>query len=93
MNPDPLTAPPGLLYVSDEVDGIRRVRHRYVDPAGRPVRDRVQLRRIRSLGIPPAYDKVWICPGQTAICKPPGAMPAAASNTSTSTRRATARTA
>ena len=59
-------APPGLLYVSDEGDGFRRLRHRggfrYLDSAGRPLRSRMQIARIRGLGIPPAYEKVWICP-------------------------------
>lgn len=29
---------------------------------GRPVRDKEVLRRIRSLVLPPAWEKVWICP-------------------------------
>jgi DNA topoisomerase-1 len=35
---------------------------RYVDPAGRPVRDLETLQRIRGLAIPPAWTDVWICP-------------------------------
>src|SRR5207248_7156591 len=53
-------------YVTDDRPGIRRVRtghgFRYVDPAGRPVRDPDELRRIRALAIPPAWTDVWICP-------------------------------
>ncbi|MEO6408911.1 MAG: hypothetical protein ABIO45_09190 [Burkholderiaceae bacterium] len=56
-------APPGLVYVSDAVDGVRRLRHRrgfrYVDSAGRPLRDLRQL--TGSLVIPLAYEDVWIC--------------------------------
>jgi DNA topoisomerase-1 len=46
--------------------GWRRVRRgrgfRYLDAAGRPLRDEAALGRIRSLAIPPAYESVWICP-------------------------------
>jgi DNA topoisomerase-1 len=57
--------PGDLVYVSDEVPGIRRVRKgqgfAYLDPEGRPVRDAEVIARIRSLAIPPAYRSVWIC--------------------------------
>ncbi len=56
----------GLRYVSDSRSGIRRKRAGkgfvYIDPAGRPLRDRATLDRIRSLVIPPAWRDVWICP-------------------------------
>src|SRR5687768_13443601 len=56
----------GLRYVRDDRPGIRRLRRgkgfRYVDPAGRPVRDADTLARIRSLAVPPAWSDVWICP-------------------------------
>ena len=56
----------GLRYVSDATPGISRKRaargFRYVDPAGRPVRDAATLARIRSLVVPPAWTAVWICP-------------------------------
>ena len=55
----------GLLYVCDQDPGIRRLRSgrgfRYVDPAGKAVRDPATLERIRALAIPPAYRDVWIC--------------------------------
>lgn len=58
--------PPGLLYVSDTMPGIRRLRDgdsfRYRDPNGRLLRDPQALQRIRKLAIPPAYEEVWICP-------------------------------
>src|SRR4029453_6081547 len=34
----------------------------YVDVEGRRLRDPQELQRIKSLGIPPAWTKVWICP-------------------------------
>ena len=59
-------APRGLVYVSDEAPGIRRLRRgeRFVYrlPDGRPLRDAQQIARIRRLAIPPAYSQVWICP-------------------------------
>lgn len=55
----------GLRYVSNEMPGIRRVRSgetfRYLRPDGRTA-DLDDLRRIRSLVIPPAWTNVWICP-------------------------------
>jgi len=59
-------APPGLVYVNDEMPGIRRVRRgphfTYRLPDGRPLRDGEAIARIRKLAIPPAYTDVWICP-------------------------------
>lgn len=56
----------GLRYVSDRKPGIRRLRSgksfRYVDAAGKAVRDAETLGRIKSLVIPPAWEDVWICP-------------------------------
>lgn len=55
----------GLVYVSDNDPGIARRRHgrsfRYIDPHGRAISDRDELSRIKSLGVPPAYEDVWIC--------------------------------
>lgn len=55
----------GLVYVSDEVPGIRRRRagkgFAYFRPGGDKVDDKATLERIRSLAIPPAYTDVWIC--------------------------------
>jgi DNA topoisomerase IB len=68
--------PRGLVYVSDQARGIRRVRllvrkkrgakdapprFHYVGPAGRRIRDARTLARIAKLAIPPAYENVWIC--------------------------------
>jgi DNA topoisomerase I len=55
----------GLRYVTDCEPGIRRIQSRrgfkYLDPAGKVIRDAALLGRIRSLAIPPAYKNVWIC--------------------------------
>jgi len=67
--------PRGLVYVSDQARGIRRVRlpstkkgkktapprFHYVGPSGRRIHDARTLARIASLAIPPAYEDVWIC--------------------------------
>jgi DNA topoisomerase-1 len=58
-------APPGLVWVSDDAPGIRRIRdgdgffYRGVD--GTRIRSAAELDRIRALAIPPAYEQVWIC--------------------------------
>jgi DNA topoisomerase-1 len=55
----------GLRYASDLEPGIRRVRQgrgfAYLGRGGRRMRDRVALRRIKRLAIPPAWTDVWIC--------------------------------
>jgi DNA topoisomerase-1 len=54
-----------LVYVNDEMPGIRRVRKgtgfSYRRPDGRALQDSREIRRIRRLAIPPAYEDVWIC--------------------------------
>jgi len=69
---DPVTtaaeaaAEAGLRYVTDDKPGISRRGQgkgfSYRDAEGRPLRDPETLQRIRSLAIPPAWTKVWICP-------------------------------
>lgn len=55
----------GLIYVSDKDPGIARQRHRksfrYIGPKGGLIICEAELARIYALGIPPAYDEVWIC--------------------------------
>jgi DNA topoisomerase-1 len=55
----------GLRYVTDASPGIQRRRagknFSYIGPDGKPIRDPVELQRIKSLGIPPAWTNVWIC--------------------------------
>src|SRR5947208_7530738 len=56
----------GLRYISDTTPGIRRKRvgknFSYIGLDGKPIHDQDKLHRIRSLGIPPAWTDVWICP-------------------------------
>jgi DNA topoisomerase-1 len=56
----------GLRYVNCTDRCIRRIRcgrsFRYLDPEGKPLRDPRHLERIRKLVIPPAWERVWICP-------------------------------
>src|SRR4029434_10473316 len=56
----------GLRYVTDASLGIRRKRagkdFTYLNVDGTPLRDPQELQRIKSLHIPPAWTKVWICP-------------------------------
>ncbi len=58
----------GLNYTTDARPGIQRVGSgsgfRYIDPSGKLVRDAATLARIRSLVIPPAWTRVWICPDE-----------------------------
>lgn len=55
-----------LVYTSDAGPGITRRRvgddFEYHDPKGRRIEDVETIERIRSLAIPPAYERVWICP-------------------------------
>ena len=56
----------GLRYVSDTSPGIHRRRvgkhFSYTGLDGKPIHDEQELKRIRSLAIPPAWNNVWICP-------------------------------
>lgn len=56
----------GLRYVSDAAPGYRRKRtgtsFTYYDKDGKRITDAAVIRRIKSIGIPPAYEFVWICP-------------------------------
>jgi DNA topoisomerase-1 len=66
-NPDAILAAKSakLHYVSDGHAGLARVKlrshFRYQDAEGKEVKDAEVLARIRSLAIPPAWTKVWIC--------------------------------
>jgi len=55
----------GLRYVSDQSPGISRRRKGanfvYYNKEGKILRNRAELKRIRSLVIPPAWKNVWIC--------------------------------
>jgi len=56
----------GLRYVSDSSPGYRRKRagtsFSYYDTEGKRITDAAVIRRIKSIGIPSAYESVWICP-------------------------------
>jgi DNA topoisomerase-1 len=56
----------GLRYVSDDRPGVRRERQgdtfRYLDARGHEIADADALKRFKSLGIPPVWTDVWICP-------------------------------
>ena len=56
----------GLRYVSDSAPGYKRKRSGtsfiYYDKDGKRITDPDILERIKSIGIPPAYESVWICP-------------------------------
>jgi DNA topoisomerase-1 len=56
----------GLRYVTDAHPGIRRKRagkgFTYLNADGTRLLAPQELQRIQSLGIPPAWTKVWICP-------------------------------
>jgi DNA topoisomerase I len=58
----------GLRYVSDSSPGITRQRKGksfvYLDAKEKKVHDPDVLLRIRQLVIPPAWEKVWICPDE-----------------------------
>ena len=63
--PAGVATPRGLVWVSDQAPGIRRIRvgadFAYVGPDGKRLRKAAELQRIRALAIPPAYEDVWIC--------------------------------
>jgi DNA topoisomerase I len=56
----------GLRYVGDGMPGIRRKQigkaFTYFAVDGKPLRDPDEIRRIKSLVIPPGWTDVWICP-------------------------------
>jgi DNA topoisomerase-1 len=55
-----------LLYVDDSLPGWTRRRRGekfiVLDEHGKAVKDAEALRRVRRLAIPPAWERVWICP-------------------------------
>jgi DNA topoisomerase I len=66
--PDPVEVAEeaGLRYVSDDQPGYTRKRKgddfEYFDTEGKSIRDETRLLRLKRIGIPPAYEDVWICP-------------------------------
>ncbi len=66
VDPVQIAKTAGLRYVNDTMPGIHRKRagkhFSYIGLDGKPIHDKDELQRIRSLGIPPAWTNVWICP-------------------------------
>ena len=61
----PSTGVAGLVYVSADMPGFSRLKagkgFRYRDDKGSWLKDVAEISRIRTLAIPPAYTRVWIC--------------------------------
>ncbi len=66
MDPVASAKAAGLRYVRETTSGFTRKRAGsgfvFLDLNGKPIRDEEHLKRIRSLVIPPAWERVWICP-------------------------------
>jgi DNA topoisomerase-1 len=64
--PEEVARAAGLNHVSDEDEGIRRVRRgrgfSYHAPSGGLITDTAARERFAALAIPPAWTEVWICP-------------------------------
>lgn len=62
----PEVMPRGLVYVTDAMPGIRRLRRgkgfSYVAPDGTTIERGPERERLEKLGVPPAYENVWMCP-------------------------------
>ena len=62
----PLEMPQGLVYVTDSLPGIRRIRRgkgfSYLAPDGTTIERGPERERLEKLGVPPAYENVWMCP-------------------------------
>ena len=56
----------GLIYVSDERPGLRRVKvskgFTYLRTDGKKIVNQEELAGIKALAVPPAWTDVWICP-------------------------------
>ncbi len=61
-----MSIPPHLVFFSDENPGFTRKKwgrgFRYFDAGKKPLKKSAHLERIKSLVIPPAWQKVWISP-------------------------------
>ncbi|MEO7056915.1 MAG: DNA topoisomerase IB [Caldimonas sp.] len=64
--PVTVEAPRGLVWLTDDTPGIRRLRvgdgFEYRGLDGKRIRKAAELERIRALAVPPAYEDVWISP-------------------------------
>jgi DNA topoisomerase I len=64
--PQQIARESGLRYMTDEKPGIGRKKagtgFSYIGLDGKPIRDKQEIERIKSLAIPPAWTDVWISP-------------------------------
>jgi DNA topoisomerase-1 len=55
-----------LRYIDDSGPGITRERKgrswRYFGPDGKRITKRAEIDRLNAIGMPPAYERVWLCP-------------------------------
>ncbi len=55
-----------LCYVDNSTPGITRRRRgrywQYFDAKGRRITDRDEIERLNAIGLPPAYERAWLCP-------------------------------
>ncbi len=55
-----------LKYVDDMTAGITRKRRgrywQYFGPDGKRITDRAEIDRLNAIAMPPAYERVWLCP-------------------------------
>lgn len=65
-DPEEAAEEAGLRYVSDSGSGYTRKRKgddfEYLDADGKKIADEKRVLRIKRLAIPPAWERVWICP-------------------------------
>ena len=65
VNPIESAKSAGLRYVSDQARGFRRemgpLGFKFIGLNGKVIRNAADLKRIRSLAVPPAWTDVWIC--------------------------------
>ncbi len=59
-----IECPEDLVYISEETKGFTRIRRgkgfSYLKASGENIKNKNQIERIKKLGIPPMWDKVWI---------------------------------
>lgn len=63
--PEDLAEEANLKYVADNIPGFMRTGNKkftYYDQTGKKITDKKIVDRIEKLGIPPAWEYVWICP-------------------------------
>ena len=65
-HPGPAYAPSKLIFVDDDIPGIKRRKAGrgwcYSDAQGKRVTDRAEIDRLNAIALPPAYQQAWYCP-------------------------------